>query len=184
MRTARIGGLRRLVLVAAVLAVCSTLGLFVFLPYDSAVLSFFRFSSHRTVSFIGRPFRDEHWVFRQPDFPLDFEKDVGLILKTGYGTQARIGAQLDALGPAHDTNMIVIADFAGDYNHSGRSVPIHDMVAATAASPAAQTIAGSEQAARIEKHSHLTAAIRAGNLDEASRLAKSVGWELDALKVG
>ena len=170
-----------MVLAAGVFSICSTLALFVLLPYDSAVLSFFRFSTQRTISFLGQPFRDEEWVFHRPDFPVDLEADVALVLKTGYGTQERIGMQLDALGPGHDDSLILIADFSGEYNHSGRTIPIRDMVAATTGSPFRGAVAGLE---RVEKHSRLAAAIKAGKGSEAVQLAKTMGWELDVLKVG
>jgi len=178
---AGIRGPRGVVLALTAFSLCSTLVLFVFLPYDSAVLSFFRFSTQKTISFLGQPFRDEQWVFRHADFPVHLETDVALILKTGYGTQERIGAQLDALGPEYEGSLLVIADFSGDYNHSGRAIPVHNMVAAAVAALPDGAGASTD---RVEKYTQLTAAIQAGHTSEARQLATAAGWELDALKVG
>ncbi len=121
---------RRLTLLAGLLATCSSLALLLFLPHDSSVLAFARFTTYKAV-LLGTPFRDEQWLLRPPRFPVDLTTDVAFIIKTGYATQHRIPAQLDALGLqgswAGDGNILVLGDFSTRYTYNGKEVRIFDM---------------------------------------------------------
>lgn len=122
---------RQLVLLVGVLSACSSLGLFLFLPYDSAVLAYTRFAAHKSVSFFGALFRNEQWLLSPAQFPVDLDADVAFIIKTGYATQHRVSAQLDALDLrgswAGDENILVLGDFSTQYTHNGRDIKIFDM---------------------------------------------------------
>jgi hypothetical protein len=183
MRWPRVGPRRLLVPAPAILMVWSFIVL-ESLPYDSPILLLVRFASRQVLSFLRTPLGDNNnWVFDHPSFPVRFDQDVGFIVKTGYGTQTRIPAQLDALdllsGGGTAENLLVIADFAAGLSRNGHSIEIHDSIAVLAANQALTTFHGSE---RLLKYNNLTAAIKSRTkaVDEISR---DVGWELDAMKV-
>ncbi|KIH86293.1 hypothetical protein SPBR_08305 [Sporothrix brasiliensis 5110] len=150
------------VVVIVLLAVC-----YYFLPYDRNATSF-----SNSLPGSGRY------------LPALYD-DVGVILKTGYGTQHRVSAQIEALGLRPHTvdgnNMIVIGDWAGEvvYGDKGEQIFVHDVIAPVLDSG----ILGSRaNCARAEKYRALAAAVHAGDDVEAMRISKSDGWELDAMK--
>ncbi|KAK3941816.1 family 31 glycosyltransferase [Diplogelasinospora grovesii] len=182
MRWPRVGPRRLLVLAPAILMVWSFI-VWESLPYDNPILLLVRFASRQVLPFLRTPLGDnDNWVFDHPPFPVRFDQDVGFIVKTGYGTQTRIPAQLDALDLLPDgsaaENLLVIADFAAGLSRNGHSIEIHDSIAVLAANQALTTFHGSE---RLLKYNNLTAAIKSRTkaVDEISR---DVGWELDAMK--
>lgn len=184
------------VVVLALLAVC-----YYFLPYDSTLRLSVRFNSQRVVNTFAQPPKSlEAWTLAplgnasSPSNSLPaggrhlpaLYDDVGVILKTGYGTQHRVGAQIDALGLRPHSidvdNMVVIGDWAGEvmYGDKGQQITVHDVIAPVLDSG----ILGSRaNCARAEKYRALAAAVRAGDDAEAMRISKAVGWELDAMKV-
>lgn len=156
-----------------------------FLPYDNAFRSFVRFTTHKAFWFVLAPYNDESWLLEPPLFPTKFDTDIALIIKTGYGTQERVFAQLEALGLKADgtdnDRFLVVADFAAHHRQDGRDFEIHDMLAAAVAHNA---IAGQGAADRVKKYTDLNAVIKEGKTEKAKKFAKEIGWELDAMKVG
>lgn len=183
----RVGSLRRLALMGLAVPVLLTITFWLFLPYDNHLILFIRFWSQKLGIFMHKPFRDDSWLFEPPKFPVDLSSDVALIIKTGYGTQARVPAQLDALGlTGRETGaeaVLIIGDFTKPPTQDrgdGRDYVIHDMIAAALDSAALGASANSE---RLDKYRSLAAAIQGNRDGEAREISKSVGWELDAMKV-
>lgn len=155
-----------------------------FLPYDSPSVLWIRFTATRFVSVIQSPPSAQEWMSRDPAFPVNFDTDVAFIIKTGYGTQERVPAQIDALGQLLDSetygNTLVIGDFATEFHIHGHSIVVHDVIKRLAHDDALASEQGHE---RILKYKQMTATIKAGNKEESTAAVKSFGWELDALKV-
>ncbi|KAH8889482.1 family 31 glycosyltransferase [Thozetella sp. PMI_491] len=155
------------------------------MPYDHSVVLFFRFASNQAVALIPgqNPGPPDNWIFRSPKFPVDLDHDVSFVTKTGYGTQFRVPAQLEALGFEADdsaqASVLVIADFATRIRHDGKDIQVHDVIASMAQSGGLGSLA---RASKLEKYANMSAAIRSGNRERAISLSKEVGWELDALK--
>ncbi|CAK7214998.1 hypothetical protein SEUCBS140593_002379 [Sporothrix eucalyptigena] len=183
---------RPAIIVLAILAVC-----YYFLPYDSTLRLSVRFNSQRVVNTFSQPPKSlEAWTLAPlgntskslPDggrhLP-SLYSDVGVILKTGYGTQHRVGAQIDALGlEPHSVdaeNVVVIGDWEGEvtYGVSGHQIKVHDAIAPVLDSG---VLGSRANCARAEKYRALAAAVRAGDDAEAMRISKAAGWELDAMK--
>ena len=181
----RVAGPRRLVGTALFFFIVWTAVLWVLLPYDNPVLLLLRFVSQKALSFLRVPFDDETWLYELPEFPVDLSSDVALVIKTGYGTQERVPALFDALGVAYQkedaNNILVVGDFSAHYQHNGQKLIVHDMVAAVMQN---ERLKGIKHMDRLYKYGNMSAAIMKGNKKEAKDIAKKVGWELDALKVG
>lgn len=183
------------VVALALLAVC-----YYCLPYDSALRLSVRFNSQRVVNTFAPPHRSlEAWTLAPlgnasgaalpaggRHLPALYD-DVGVLLKTGYGTQHRVGPQIEALGLRPDTddagNVVVVGDWDGEvvYGPHGRHrIAVHDAIAPVLASG---VLGARANCARAEKYRALAAAVRAGDDAEALRISQAVGWELDAMKV-
>ena len=121
------------------------------------------------------------WYFTSEGrHPVSYEKDVGILIKTGYGTRERLDAQLEGLGLGEwdPERAVVVADFGVD-NGPGQPV-IKDAVGELMEYSKAFGLSDSP---RFEKYRGLQKAIQAGNEKEAIEIGKKYGWELDALKV-
>lgn len=112
--------------------------------------------------------------------PVDFESRVGILIKTGYGTRERLPAQLDVLSLREwdGERAVVVADFASG-GGGGRPV-IRDAVGELMEYLGKW---GLGEADRFKKYVELRAAIQEGDEEKAQAIGRSVGWELDALKV-
>ncbi|KAK0636624.1 hypothetical protein B0T17DRAFT_483723 [Bombardia bombarda] len=171
--------LRLLVLPIAFLSV-----LFSFiLPYDHPIRLAVYFNLSSLSSFLFTT-TDNRWISRPPLYPFNWSEDIGVILKSGFGTQHRIAAWLDAVQTVGD--VLIVADFetkqGGHYSHpqTGQTLPVHDAVALTLGGGALPSSLLTHP--RVEKYAKLWAAINGGDLDEARVMCKSFGWELDAMK--
>lgn len=162
-----------------------TLFLWVTLPYDNALRSSVRFNTHRLVTFLRGPLRNERWLYDPPSFPVDWSRDVAIILKTGYGTHERALAWIEALpsgiNPEH---VIIVGDF--DAQLATRSGPrsglkVHDVIARIMDEKI--MVCGGARCPRAEKYMNLKAAVSAGEDELARNYSSSFGWELDAMKV-
>lgn len=129
---------------------------------------------------------------RAAPYPVDMRTDVGVILKTGFGTRKRLDAWFEAFvesggdsGRFLPEDVMVIADFAVDESNStveykGRKLQIRDAVEimdASGALPAFQTND------RLWKHKNMTTAIAHGKEGAATMISKEAGWSMDAMKV-
>ncbi|KAK7730843.1 hypothetical protein SLS53_008921 [Cytospora paraplurivora] len=157
------------------------------LPYDNAVRLSVRFNIHRALSLVPGPFIKEHWLYQEPMFPVNWAHDVAIILKTGYGTQERVGPWFEALPAAiNHESVLVVGDFESNVKLGGKpglgSVRVHDVVAEVLEKEAHPQCKAEDSCPRIEKYRTLSAAISAGEDDLARNLSRRFGWELDAVK--
>jgi hypothetical protein len=159
-----------------------------FLPYDSPFFSFLRLTSSKVSGTFRSPNADERLLLELPGQHPFTDEEVAYIVKTGYGTQERVPALLEAsgallkAGSEYGDNVLVVGDFATTLELKGRTVPIHDVVAAAIdhEDVVKTEIQGTE---RIQKYRDMTLAIQQGRKGDAEQLSKAVGWDLDALKV-
>ncbi|KAJ9157445.1 Family 31 glycosyltransferase [Pleurostoma richardsiae] len=159
-------------------------------PYDSPLLLGARFVAFKALSFLRDPLDDAWWLRAPTVQHIDLSRDVALVIKTGYGTRARVLAQLDAgallLEPGKKGvagSVLVIGDFAAKYTHNGREVEIHDVVAAAVKHDALTGLTMTKAVERrLKKYANMTRVVRDGKAEDAEILARRVGWELDAMK--
>lgn len=162
-----------------------TLFLWATLPYDNALRSSARFNTHRLVSFLRGPLRNERWLYEPPAFPVDWPRDVAIILKTGYGTQERALAWVEALPTGiSPENVIIAGDFESELATRGGArsgLKVHDVIARIMDEKL--VTCEDVRCRRAEKYMNLKAAISAGEDGLARNYSSSFGWELDAMKV-
>lgn len=185
----RVAGPRRLAGMALLVFLTWTVALWIFLPFDSPFILFLQFTTSRLASLFRSSADDERLLLERPGrFPFT-DDEVAYIVKTGYGTQERVPALLEAtraIGAGRkyeEDNLLVVADFAGDLDILGRPVVVHDMVEAVMKHDAVLKTPV-KNTDRMQKYGNMTLAITEGRTEEATQYSKAVGWELDALKVG
>jgi hypothetical protein len=170
---------------AGLAALAIWLVLWLVLPYDSTIVLAFRFNGRRLLSYLPSPWteREEKWRGVPPRFEVDLAKDVAVISKTGYGTQARMQEHLAAMdvpgGIDLAKNVLVIADFATSFRIHGMKVEAHNVVDRAVHGPLAPY---AQHADRLLKYRDMTKAIEDGDEMLAGELNKQFGWELDAMK--
>lgn len=184
----RVAGPRRLAGMALLVFCTWTVALWAFLPFDNPFVLFLQFTTSRFASLFRSPTDDERLLLERPGRFAFTDDEVAYIVKTGYGTQERVPALLEATravgaGSKYgEDNILIVADFAGELEILGRPVVVHDMVEAVmehdivVKTPAKDT-------ERMQKYGNMTLAITGGRTEEATQYSKAVGWELDALKV-
>lgn len=184
----RLAGPRRLAGMALVAFLAWVLVLWIFLPYDHPFILFLQFTTSRFLAVFRAPTADERLLFEHPGrFPFT-DGEVAYIVKTGYGTQERVPALLEAsksIGTGNkyeEDNVLIVGDFATAFDFQGKKVAIHDMVAAVMQDEAVRTTE-TKNTKRMQKYENMTLAIQEGRKEEAEQFSKTVGWELDALKV-
>lgn len=182
----RVAGPQRLALVAAFVLLVWCAIAWMFLPYDSPFFSFWRLTSSKVSGTFRSSNADERLLLELPgQFPFT-DEEVAYIVKTGYGTQERVPALLEAsgalkAGSEYGDNILVVGDYATKLELKGRTVIVHDVVAAAIEHEAvAKTEIQSTE--RIHKYGNMTLAIQQGRMEDAEQLSKAGGWELDALK--
>jgi hypothetical protein len=149
--------------------------LLVDLPYDNPIrMGVHFFLAKLTIV-------SDEWLTEAPAFPLSWRDDVGIILKSGYGTRERISPWLESA--QHTCDLIIVADFAtksgNHYNYHGRRLPVQDVMAMMLD----QGWLPQDSHPRLDKYRKLNKAITVGNSALARNLSTSFGWELDAMKV-
>jgi hypothetical protein len=165
------------------LALLYTLLLLFAFPYDNPHRDRLLFQLSRP--FVPAPAAIDNWLVSSPAaHPVNWTTDVGIIVKTGYGTQARIQAWLDAARNV-ESEVVLIADFATkpgqEFCHQGKKLEVHDVVGGMVAKGA---LSGKDlTSSRVSKYLSLDRAVKAGNLMRAEDLSQEFGWELDAMKV-
>lgn len=185
----RVAGPRRLAGISLVVLLLWTVVLWLLLPLNSPFVLFLQFTSSRFASLFRSPTDDERLLLGSPGaFPFA-DNEIAYIVKTGYGTQERVAALVEATkaigaGTKYDDhNILVVADFAGNLDILGSKVVVHDVVEAVMKHDSVvQTPVKNVE--RIQKYGNMTLAITEGRIEEATRYSQAVGWELDALKVG
>lgn len=152
-------------------------------PYDSPLLLAPRFWSFRLFSAVDAPFASDDWLYQPARFPIQTDRDVALVVKTGYGTRERVPALLDALGLTSNDrmleNLLVVADYNSTITHYGKAIRIHDVITQVVQHEALKSFRDS---GKLQKYKNMVSVIEAGDEAKISQVVKETGWELDALK--
>lgn len=156
-------------------------------PYDGRLRSFLRFQHTVVSDYIQHKYPSDKWLFRTQPYPIDPATDIGIVIKTGYGTRKRVPRVLAALGnETFDADVMIVQDYPviaheNTYNSSsGKSVPVVDIIGWMLDT---KKLAGKEHVERIAKYRQLADAIDAEEWFLSDGLSKTMGWELDAMKV-
>lgn len=156
-------------------------------PLDHPTRSFFRFTSNNVEDYWQRKFTSGAWALGKPRYPVNPAEDIGIVLKTGYGTRRRVEPALEALSnQTLFTDIVVVQDFPKireqeSYNMSdGRAVDAVNIIDWNIKRGAMN---GTEHLERMHKYGHLNDAVAAEEWVLAEGLGKEIGWELDAMKV-
>ncbi|KAI1650324.1 glycosyltransferase family 31 protein [Daldinia loculata] len=169
------------------------LGVLVFLfilysltPYDSLPRSFFRFQHNVIQDYYQNALPSDSWLFKPQPYPIDPSNDIGIVIKTGFGTKKRVSAALQALGSESlNADTIVVQDFPlfpDQKNYtlaSGKEVPVIDIIGWNLERG---SLRGQEQQERVMKYINLADAVDGEEWMLADTLGKDMGWELDAMK--
>lgn len=154
-------------------------------PYDSMVRTGLRFQSTLVADYFQHNHPSDSWLLQKQRYPIDPVQEVGIVLKTGYGTRKRVPKALAALGnETFDCDIIVIQDYPvlkkQDYAlPGGKKVPAVDIIGWMLDK---KMLEGKERVERLTKYKHLSDAIEAEEWFVADGLGKGIGWEMDALK--
>lgn len=150
-------------------------------PSDNAVRSLLRFHWHRTSGLFQTPMNEQKWIFQRPKYPVNFYNDVGLLIKTGYGTQDRVLAQMEAMGLEGTRNAVIVA---GNFNTTleGKDISV-DVVDVIGKMFDERDMADWKEYPRAQQYRALQEAIAAGDDEKAKGISKESGWDMDILKV-
>ncbi|KAI0126030.1 hypothetical protein BJ170DRAFT_672246 [Xylariales sp. AK1849] len=154
-------------------------------PYDSTVRSGFRFQKKLVSDYIQHNYPSDKWLFRAQRYPIDPVQDIGILLKTGYGTRKRVPKALAALGnETFDSDILILQDYPllngqAYTSPNGKNIPVVDIIGWMLET---KKLKGKEHVERITKYQHLADAIDAEEWFVSDGLSKSMGWELDAMK--
>lgn len=155
-------------------------------PYDSRARAFFRFQQNNVEDYLQNSFPSDSWLFRGRQYPIDPDQDIGIILKTGYGTKNRVNVALQALdNETFYSDIMVVQDFPvmkkeQTYNFTnGKEIPVIDIIGWNLERGA---LNGTMHLERMGKYKHLAEAIEAEEWVLSDGIGKDMGWELDAMK--
>ncbi|KAK7957360.1 uncharacterized protein PG986_006582 [Apiospora aurea] len=121
-------------------------------------------------------------------YPVDTNKDVVLIVKSGYGTRHRLHGWLDLIQRGlHFDNFLFVADFDTDdlamVDAKAEPVIVHNVANMTMHRVMAQlNIEEQKRYPRIEKYTTLEGALKHEYNTIAEKVAQEFGWEMDAMK--
>lgn len=163
---------------------------YIVLPPDSSIRLALRFNAARASAAVREVTEDRDAWLRQPAaYEVDLREDVGYLIKTGYGTRHRVPLQLAALQGSYGGGLLgkegkdylVVGDWTTVDGKDGKAigVPVHDVLKTV------REYGDGDWRAhhRFKKYQTLQSAIVAGDEETALEIGRSVGWELDALKV-
>ncbi|KAI1661039.1 glycosyltransferase family 31 protein [Daldinia decipiens] len=155
-------------------------------PYDSRPRSFFRFQHNVMQDYYQNAIPSDSWLFKPQSYPIDPNNDIGIVIKTGFGTKQRVSAALQALSSESlNADTIVVQDFPlfpDQKNYtlaSGKEVPVIDIIGWNIERG---SLRGQEQQERVMKYINLADAVDGEEWMLADTLGKDMGWELDAMK--
>lgn len=158
---------------------------FLLLPPNSPIRLAISFNCARLFnSILGGTTDRDAWLWEPAQYPLDVRREVGYLIKTGYGTKSRVKVMLEEFVRAGNVleddgeGFLIVGDFAA--GNSTLGVEIHDAVKMVMD---LKTDKSFHEHPRFVKYRDLQAAVESGNEDEATRMGMEYGWELDALKV-
>ncbi|ERS97522.1 hypothetical protein HMPREF1624_05691 [Sporothrix schenckii ATCC 58251] len=180
---------RRVAFVVAAIAL-----VYFMLPLDSHTRLVVRRLFHTPLQ---RTFSRQQLLATPPPYPVDLATDVVLVIKTGYGTRARLPGTLAFLDGGNRTstssvpegplfsNILLVGDFVTQqgqhYRCNGEELPMNDVVGMTISLAGPQP-KDKEPAPKVGFYHDLQNAILAADEEAAMALSKKFGWELDALK--
>ncbi|KAI6770055.1 hypothetical protein HG530_004684 [Fusarium avenaceum] len=178
---------RRLRSIVILLLICTFI-IYSILPHDSAIRLALVFNVSRFFNFLrGTATDKDAWLWKSPRYTVDLKKDVGYLIKTGYGTRHRVAEQIAAfeatggyLGKEGESFLVV-----GDWTTVNQTdadligVTVHDAIKRVMETKVRGKVDGYP---RLVKYRSLQASLQAGDEDEALKIGQSYGWELDALK--
>ncbi|KAH7256800.1 hypothetical protein BKA59DRAFT_390200 [Fusarium tricinctum] len=171
-----------------ILLLISTFIIYSILPHDSAIRLALVFNVSRFFNFLrGTATDKDAWLWKSPRYTVDLKKDVGYLIKTGYGTRHRVAEQIAAfeatggyLGKEGESFLVV-----GDWTTVNQTdadligVTVHDAIKRVMETKIRGKVDGYP---RLVKYRSLQASLQAGDEDGALKIGQSYGWELDALK--
>lgn len=156
-------------------------------PYDGSLRAFFRFQHSVVTDYYQSQRPSDGWLYRKQHYPIDPNNDIGLIVKTGYGTKHRMPLALRALSnESFFPDIVVVQDFPvipeqKYYNlTNGKGMEVVDILGWNLERGA---LKGREHLERIYKYTNLADAVEAEEWVLSEGLGKTIGWELDAMKV-
>lgn len=169
----------------------SFLVIYVSSPYDSSLRAFFRFQHSVVQNYYQSQRPADGWLYRKQHYPIDPDNDIGLIIKTGYGTKHRMPLALRALSnESFFPDIVVVQDFPvipeqKRYNLTngktvGKGMDIVDILGWNLDRGA---LKGREHLERLYKYKNLRDAVDAEEWVLSEGLGRKIGWELDAMKV-
>ncbi|KAF9876620.1 glycosyltransferase family 31 [Colletotrichum karsti] len=156
--------------------------LFLILPYDNPLVLALRFNVSGLKNWLrGDGIEKDAWLYEPARYPIDFRTDVGLLIKTGYGTRHRLAAQLEALEltPEDSDAFLVVADWTPRGNGTLAGVKVHDAVGGVMAMPEMRK---HHAAPKFKDYLALKDAVEKGDETKAEEAGRGFGWDLDALK--
>ncbi|CAJ2513012.1 Uu.00g011310.m01.CDS01 [Anthostomella pinea] len=154
--------------------------------YDSRLRSFLRFEHNVVEDYFQEHHPSDSWLFKKQRYPIDPDKDVGIILKTGYGTRNRVPVAIEALNnESFFADTLVVQDFPPIQSQlhyalsNGKDIPVVDIIGWNLERGA---LKGKGHTERILKYKNMAEAIEAEEWALSDGLGKDMGWELDAMK--
>lgn len=121
--------------------------------------------------------------------PVDLNRDVALLVKSGYGTRHRMRGWLDLIQRGmHFDQFLFVADFDTDdlamVDAKGEPVVVHNVVNMTMHRVMDKlNFEEQKRYPRIEKYTTLEGALKHEYNTIADKVAQEFGWEMDAMKV-
>lgn len=157
--------------------------LFLVLPYDNPLVLAIRFNVASLENWMrGDGIAKDAWLYQPARWPIDYREDVGLLIKTGYGTRHRLAAQLEALDltPEDTDAFVVVGDWTPSGNGTYAGVPVQNAVGGLMEMPEMRR---HRDHPKFREYLSLRHAIEKGDDAVAMEVGKNFGWDLDALKV-
>ncbi|KAF2963071.1 hypothetical protein GQX73_g10496 [Xylaria multiplex] len=164
--------------------------IYVTAPYDGSLRAFFRFQHNQVKNWYQGQRPSDGWLYKKQRYPIDPNNDIGVIIKTGYGTKHRMPLSLRALSnESFFPEILVVQDFPvireqmrynlTDGKGVGKGIEIVDILGWNLRRGA---LKGREHMERIYKYKNLADAVEAEEWVLSEGLGRAIGWELDAMK--
>lgn len=172
--------------IAIVTIVLSLVLIWSCLPYDNKVVLIIRIKSEKIRYFAKGTFSSHDKHANPPGtYPVEIS-EVGMIIKTGYGTRDRLQARLATLGEGWNVgNTIIAGDYAstktrqGDLLKNADEMEVHDVLEGLLDDEAVD-----QDSRRMILYRRLQKVIEGLDVEEEiPDDVRGMGWELDILKV-
>ncbi|KAK6221383.1 hypothetical protein LQW54_001482 [Pestalotiopsis sp. IQ-011] len=158
---------------------------YVLSPYDSTLRSAMRWQSTVATDYVQHLHPNDKWLYKDQRYPIDPAQDIGVIVKTGFGTRNRVPNVLAALGnETLDNDILIVQDYplptrTPYVTGNAKTLQTVDIIGWMVAN---KKLVDHGKNERIMKYEHLLDAIEDEDYFMADTLAKGYGWELDAMK--